>query len=354
MGEVFRAEHRQLGQIRGLKVLLPEASPSPELLGRLLMEARTMALLRHPNIAEVYDCDVLGDSAFIAMEYLPGITLRTWSDHVGKLSRSPRLAAVIAGTLADALAFAHQHGIVHRDLKPENVLLVPVPGDPHGFTLKILDFGLAKRVSEQPAVPSIPGVSPDHPVAATQYGRVVGTPLYMAPEQCAGDPIDHRADVYALGCVLFELLCGRPPFCGSDAVGIMQAHLFQPPPDVTHLEPRIPWRFQALLARMLAKSPAHRQAGMEEVLSELEALSHRPRTRWKEALRTPSAGAVAVRRPLVINLEKTLVDRVGLRERLWQFCKRRVSARVARLAVITCASVIAGGSLLLVLFGVSR
>ena len=136
MAEVFKAEHHLLGQIRGLKVLLPEIAAQPDQLTRLLTEARTMARLRHPTIAEVYDCNVQGDSAFIVMEFLPGITLRTWSEHVGKLARNPGLAAAIAGILADGLAFAHQHGVVHRDLKPENVLLTPVPGDDEAFSLK--------------------------------------------------------------------------------------------------------------------------------------------------------------------------------------------------------------------------
>ncbi len=351
MAEVFRAEHRHLGQIRGLKVLPLETDAQPELLSRLLSEARVMARLRHPNIAEVYDCDVQGDSAFIVLEYLPGITLRTWSEHVGKLSRNPGLAAAIVGTLADALAFAHQHGIVHRDLKPENVVLVPVPHDRDRFTPKILDFGVAKLLREQPAAAAPGGSSAAQSGAITQHGYVVGTPLYMAPEQCAGDPIDHRADVYALGCVLFELLCGRPPFGGDDAAAIMWAHLLEPPADVTRLEPEIPRRFQTLLARMLAKSPDDRPGSMDEVLCELEAISRRPRSTWKKVLRTPVAGATTIRRPLVIDLEKTQVDEITLSERIWlslrRACKRVVRAKATRLGLIAAASVAAGGSMLL-------
>lgn len=384
MAEVFKAEHRHLGQIRGLKVLLPEIAAQPELLSRLLTEARTMARLRHPTIAEVYDCDVQGDSASIVMEYLPGITLRTWSDSVGKLARNPGLAAAIVGILADGLAFAHQHGVVHRDLKPENVLLIPVPDQDDGFALKILDFGVAKLVREQPVIPAVARKAPpQQSVNHTQHGCIVGTPLYMAPEQWRpGHPIDHRADIYALGCVLFELLCGRPPFCQDQPAAVMRAHLSEPPPDVTVLQPEIGSRYQRVIARMLAKSPDDRHASMEEVLTELESISGRQRSQWNEMLRTPRVGAMAARGTLVINLEKTIVDRVGfrgllvlngsrLRDLLPNLPKldlaslraaagrlghhlrpprlslrnRIMSANALRLTVIVCASAIAAGTL---------
>jgi eukaryotic-like serine/threonine-protein kinase len=380
MAEVYKAEHRQRGEIRGLKVLFPEIAAQPELLSRLRTEARTMARLRHPNIAEVYDFEKQGDRAFIVMEYLPGITLRTWCDHVGKLAGNPVLAAAIAGTLAKGLAFAHQHGVVHRDLKPENVLLTPVPEHPDGFSLKILDFGVAKLIHEQPGAPAV-RLPHDPPVTDTQYGCIVGTPLYMAPEQWrAGNPIDHRADIYALGCVLFELLCGRPPFCESDTRGTRRAHLLDLPADVTVLEPQIPPHFQRLLARMLAKSPDQRHASMAEVLTELEAISGRPRSQWRRMLRTPRAGAVTTGGPtrgtLVLNLQQTIVDTPGLGRRLslglhhaWQSlpskaglssrvarmglwsrlrasARRLVTARATRLALILCASLTVAGALL--------
>jgi serine/threonine protein kinase len=385
MAEVFKAEHRHHGEIRGLKVLLPEIAAQPELLNRLLTEARTMARLRHPNIAEVYDFDVQGDSAFIVMEYLPGITLRTWCDHVGKLARNPVLAAAIAGTLADGLSFAHQHGVVHRDLKPENVLLTPVPEDEQGFAMKILDFGVAKLVREHPMVATTARLPDEPPLTETQHGCIVGTPLYMAPELWrAGNPVDHRADIYALGCVLFELLCGRPPFCESDTRGTRRAHLLDTPPDVTVLEPEIPARFQTLLARMLAKSPDDRHASMEDVLTQLETISGRPRALWSKVLRTPRAGAMAARGTLVINLHETMVDSPSLRrrlslnaDRLWNALPRRpslssleatvrgagrtahrrwsallgvggrlASTRAARLAAIVGASLMVAGTLL--------
>jgi serine/threonine protein kinase len=304
MAEIFKAEHRHPGQIRGFKVLLPELAAEPDLLRRLLAEARTMAGLRHPAIAEVHDFDVQGDSAFIVMEHLPGMTLRTWCDHVGKLARNPGLAAAIAGTLADGLAFAHQHGVVHRDLKPENVIVTPAPADGDGFCLKIVDFGVARMVRDQP-------------LANTRAAGIGGTPFYKAPEQWRLDgSIDHRADVYALGCLLFELLCGQPPFCERDARAVMRAHLADPPPDLTVLEPEIPSRFQTLIGRMLAKSAEDRLPSMQDVLTELEAISGRRRSQWSTMLRTPREGTMAARGTLVISLElATIVDRADIPER---------------------------------------
>ncbi len=359
MAEVFRAEHRHLGQVRGLKVLLPEVAAQPDLLNRLLNEARTMARLHHPNIAEVYDCDVLADCAFIVMEYLAGITLREWSERVGKLARIPELAAAVVGTLADGLAYAHQHGVVHRDLKPENVLLVPAREDDEGFSLKIVDFGVAKSVREQPGGRRGKG-RVGRSVTTTEHGYIVGTPLYMAPEQWrAGHPIDHRADIYALGCLAFELLCGRPPFSDSEPAVMMQAHLFDPPPEMMILEPDIPAGFRALITRMLAKAPEDRHAGMDEVLAELEAICGRRRCDWKQMLRTPRSGAHAVRAALampgtlVIGLDDTLVERrqVG---RLRRLLPARPLAGARRLltktrdlqAALLGICVIAGGGLL--------
>jgi serine/threonine protein kinase len=300
MAEIFKAEHHDPGQIRGHKVLLSEVVTQPGLRIRLLSEARTMARLRHPTIAEVHDFDVQGDSAFVVMEHVPGMTLHAWCDHVGKLARNPGLAAAIAGTLADGLAFAHEHGVVHRDLNPENVILIPALGGGDGFSLKIVDFGVARMVR-------------DKPLARTRAGGN-GIPFYRAPEQWRLESsVDQRADVYALGCILFELLCGRPPFCPSDDPAVIRAHLDDPPPDVTALEPEIPSRFQTLIARMLAKSADDRHPSMEDVLTELEAISGRRRSRWSAMLRTPREGTMAARGTLVINLElATIVDQPDL------------------------------------------
>ena len=229
MAEVFKVEHLHLGQIRALKILLPEISARPDIVGRLLTEARALARMRHPAVVEVFDCDVLSDgTAFIAMEYVRGEALRSWFERVGKLTEHRMLAAAIVGAVGEGLAFAHEQGVVHRDLKPENVLLVKGPGDDSSFSVKILDFGVAKLLREEP-------------LTTTRHGCVIGTPVYMAPEQWRpGSAIDHRADIYALGCLFFELLCGRPPFIEPDDLGMRRAHLEQMPPSVTSLEEGLP------------------------------------------------------------------------------------------------------------------
>jgi hypothetical protein len=299
MAEVFKARHRYLGYIRAVKVLHPEVSAEPDTIGRLLTEARALARLRHPAIVEVHDCDVLGETAFIAMEYLPGESLRDWLDRTGGLARDPRLAAAIVAAIGEGLAFAHRHGVVHRDLKPENILLVPDPVDGRRFSLKILDFGLAK-------------VNGEEPLATTRTGCVIGTALYMAPERWRpSQPVDHRSDIYALGCLLFELLCGQPPFCATTEGAIMRAHLLDPPPELTALAPRLPPLFQRLLARMLAKAPDDRHGSVEQVLTELEPILGRDRSTWRKHLRMPAASMVAATADDDTNPDARLV--LGLR-----------------------------------------
>jgi serine/threonine protein kinase len=283
MSEVYKVEHRHLGQIRALKVLLPEIAARADIVERLLSEARAMAGLRHPAIVEVYDCDVLSDgTAFIAMEHLQGEPLRLWAERVGKLARQPRLAAAIVGRIAEGLAFAHKQAVVHRDLKPENVFLVRAPGDRDAFSVKVLDFGVAKMLRDERRTPTLDGC-------------VIGTPVCMAPEQWRpGTAIDHRADIYALGCLFFELLCGRPPFIESEDIALMHAHLETTPPTPRSLEPSLSAGLDALVSRMLAKSPADRPQSLEEVLVELEALIGRPRAEWGALLRTPPGCPVIV------------------------------------------------------------
>jgi hypothetical protein len=157
---------------------------------------------------------------------------------------------------------------------------VPDPTDGRRFSLKILDFGLAKVKGEEP-------------LTTTRTGCVIGTALYMAPERWhASQPVDHRSDIYALGCLFFELLCGRPPFCESSDADIMRAHLVEAPPELADLAPDLPPAFQLLLARMLAKSPEARHGSVDEVLAELEPILGRDRSSWRRHLRMPRASGL--------------------------------------------------------------
>ncbi len=282
--QVFKAEHRHLGQLRALKILLAEHATHPDQVGRLVTEARAMARLRHPAIAEVFECDILDDgTAFIAMEYLRGEPMRVWMERVGKLNAHPLLAAAIAGTVAEGLSYAHRGGVIHRDLKPENVLLIPDPEQVDRFSLKILDFGIAKLQREEP-------------LTRTRSGCVIGTPTFMAPEQWRpGSAIDHRADIYALGCMLFELLAGRPPFTQTNDLALMRAHLDDPAPALGALVKRVPLALAALVGRMLAKSPGDRPQNSEAVIAALESAVGQDRTHFTDLLRAPAAYAVTVR-----------------------------------------------------------
>jgi serine/threonine protein kinase len=330
MAEVFKVEHRHLGQIRALKVLLPKISARPEIVERLLAEARAMGRLRHPAIVEVFDCDVLEDgTAFIAMEYLRGEPLRLWVERTGKLAAHPMLAAAIVGRVAEGLAFAHAQGVVHRDLKPENVLLVPNEARANRFTVKILDFGVAKMLRDE------------RPRTPTLEGCVIGTPVCMAPEQWQpGGGTDHRADIYALGCLLFDLLCGRPPFPDNDDLALMRAHLDRPAPALRTIEAGLPAGFEQLISRMLAKSPDDRPQTVEEVLAALESLIGRKRRRWGELLQTPPDRPVLVQptvtasRPALVPLGRSLARRASAGPSRWGRTGRDPRTRMAMLACL--------------------
>jgi serine/threonine protein kinase len=277
MAEVFMAEHRHLAQIRAVKVLLPESLRNPDLVGRLLTEARAIARLHHPAIVEVYECDTLpGGGAFIAMAYLRGEPACNWLGRVGTLRGHPALAAAMVGVVADALEHAHRQSVVHRDIKPENLLLVPSDSTGHRFSIKVLDFGIAKVLGGQP-------------LSTTQTGSVLGTPYYMAPEQWEPSATaGPRADIYSLGCVFFELLCGRPPFGGGSALEVMNAHFSHPVPDIRALVPELPVHIEQLLARMLAKAPEDRPRSMEEIVATLERFLECDRAQFPGLLQTPA------------------------------------------------------------------
>jgi serine/threonine-protein kinase len=249
---------------------------------RLLTEARATSRLRHPAIVEVFDCDTLAPGgAFIAMEYLQGEPAGDWLARMGGLAGHPRVVAALVGVVADALGHAHEVGIIHRDIKPNNLILIPDPADRTRFSVKVLDFGIAKMLNELPLV-------------VTRGDRVLGTPFYMAPEQWVGSGFtDVRADIYSLGCVLYEALANRPPFVRDDGLAMMHAHLEAPPPRLRDLLPDAPAELEALIERMLAKDPEHRPQKMGDVVSALEAFLGRDRTKFGELLVAPGAFPIA-------------------------------------------------------------
>ena len=245
MSEVHRGEDVVLERPVAIKLLLDHGDPRS--VARFEQEAQILARLQHPNVITVFDTGVDGGDRFIVMELVEGPTLRELLDAEGRLT--PERAGEIASPLASALGFAHAKAVIHRDVKPSNVLLPPDGG------VKLADMGIARLLS---------------PEALTATLSVRGTAGYISPEQVRGDRVDARADLYSLGCVLFEMLAGRTPFEGNLAA-LSYAHTHTPAPRVRSINPDVPAAMDELVAAMLEKDPAKRPSTGEEVQRSLAA-----------------------------------------------------------------------------------
>jgi serine/threonine-protein kinase len=253
MGAVYQAEHVVIGRQAALKILHAELSGSPEMVTRIFNEARAAALIRHPGLVDVYDFGRLPDGrAFLVMELLEGETL---SDLLGRGRPPLELALSVARQLAAAVGAAHERGIVHRDLKPDNVFIVRDDAVEQGVRARVLDFGIAKLA------PGLAGGA-----LHTRTGSIMGTPVYMSPEQCrgAGD-VDWRCDVYALGCILFEMVAGRRVFEHEGIGELLGAHLHSAPPSASAVAPGTPRWLDAVIRKALAKEPGERWQSMVEL-----------------------------------------------------------------------------------------
>ena len=253
MGAVYRAQHRLIGKPAAIKVILPELSANQELVNRFFNEARAASTIHHPGIVEIFDFGYLPTGlAFIVMEFLEGepLTRRI----VGRGRLDERTALAILRGIASALAAAHAKGIIHRDLKPDNIYLVPDPDVPGGERPKLLDFGIAK-LTEQ-------GAS----ALQTRSGAMMGTPAYMSPEQCRGaGGVDARSDLYALGCILYEMLTGRTPFVAEGVGELIAAHLMHAPTPPRALVPELSTTTEALVLQLLGKRPEDRVQSASEL-----------------------------------------------------------------------------------------
>ena len=257
MGIVYRAQHALIGKAAAIKVLLPALSANQDIVNRFFNEARAATAIRHPGIVEIFDFGYLASGvAYIVMEFLDGESLAQRLAHQGRLD--DRAALSIVRGIASALAAAHAKGIVHRDLKPDNVFLVPDPDMPGGERAKVLDFGIAKLAD---------AANTGDPRMRTRTGVVMVTPTYMSPEQCRGaGEVDHRADLYALGCILYEMITGRPPFVAEGLGEIIGAHLFFPPEPPSRLTPTVSASVEALTMQLLAKKPEDRVQSAQELV----------------------------------------------------------------------------------------
>jgi len=260
MAEVFIGEHAQIGRQVAIKVLMAEMCRQPSLVERFMNEARALGRIVHPNVVEIYDVGQLpGGRVCIVMELLRGEPLSRLVARRGRLS--VMVAVTIASQIADAMASAHDRKIIHRDLKPDNVFLHQ---DSDGPRVKVLDFGVAKLLDGAGAV-------------ATATQTALGTASYMAPEQFRSSRhVDHRTDIYALGCLLFELLTGAPPYPQKNLAQQMLAHATEPIPVAGAANPEVSPALDRALHMMLAKSPDERFPTMNAVRGALGAAIGQP------------------------------------------------------------------------------
>jgi Tol biopolymer transport system component len=261
MGEVYRARDTKLGREVAIKVLPQEMSGDPERVARFDREARLLASLQHANVASIYSFEHENGVQFLAMELVEGLTLE---DRLREGVPPHEEVLRIAGQIAVGLEAAHERGIVHRDLKPANVMLTR-DGD-----VKILDFGLARAWFGEKADEEDASTSPTITAAMTQAGMILGTAAYMSPEQAHGRAVDHRADIWSFGCVLFELLTAKPLFLG-ESVSDTLACVLRSQPDFDALPDDVPTGIRKLLARCLTKEPRQRLQSIGEARIVLEA-----------------------------------------------------------------------------------
>ena len=240
MGTVYLATHARLERKVALKVIAPELAGDPKFRARFLRESQLAASLDHPHVIPIYDADEADGVLYLAMRYVDGPSLQAVIREQGALSRADALR--IAEQIGGALDAAHAADLIHRDLKPANILLA----DGHAY---LCDFGLAKRASS---------------TAVTRAGSFLGTVDYCSPEQIRGEPLDGRADVYSLGCVLYHSLSGEPPYARESDVAVLQAHLNDPPPSLAH-------DLDAVFARAMAKDRDERYATAGDLASDLRA-----------------------------------------------------------------------------------
>ncbi len=265
MGSVYLASHIVLEKQVALKVLHGEYARKPDLVERFMQEAKAASRIRHENVIDISDFGVTDDGfVFFAMELLKGndlheLVARARLDgNVLPWDRSRHIFLQICS----ALAAAHGHGIVHRDLKPENVYLIEFLGRPD--FVKLLDFGIAKLAEADGGERKL-----------TRTGMLFGTPEYMSPEQARGDKVDHRVDIYAMACILFQLLTGRVPFEAENFMGVLSLHLTEAPPEIppaTLERAGAPAGLAAIVAKGLAKKPADRWQTIEEMAAAIRAL----------------------------------------------------------------------------------
>ena len=310
MGTVYRASDLVLRRSVAVKLLPgPLADQDPTSVARFEREARAAAALNNPAVVAVYDTGADETTRFIVMELISGDSLEAILRDDGPLD--PDRAAGIASRVADALAAAHAAGIVHRDIKPANVMVA------EDGSVKVLDFGIARAMDA---------------TTVTQNASVLGTAAYMAPERALGKPADERSDIYSLGCVLYALLAGHPPFRGDSAAAVLNQHANVAPRPLRGENSRVSRELDAFVMQMLAKSPDDRPQTAAEVRDRLTRAAATPSTAPAATATTAPRGATAATR---------LMPRAARRERSWLILGGALAAVVLVIALVVLAS---GGS----------
>lgn len=264
MGAVYRASRVLIGDEVAVKVLLQKYVAESAAIERFRREARAAAMLRHPNVVAIYDFgEAKGEDlpAYIVMELVEGVSLRNLLNQERKLA--PERAIALMRQICAGVGAAHRRGIWHRDLKPDNIIVVPPTDDDESEIVKVVDFGIAKLRD------MVGGFT------LTQTGMVMGTPYYMSPEQCRGESLDARSDVYSLGAMLYEMLNGQPPFTARTSTGVVAKHLTEQPEPLAN-ELKVPHALEAVIMKSLAKDPDARQMDAAVFSKELQAANKAP------------------------------------------------------------------------------
>jgi eukaryotic-like serine/threonine-protein kinase len=259
MGEVYRAHDMKLGRDVAIKTIPPEFARDPDRVARFNREAKLLASLNHTSIAGIYGLEESGGTSFLVLELAEGQTL---ADRIKAGPIPIEESLKLALQIAEALEAAHEKGVIHRDLKPANIKV-----SPEG-KVKVLDFGLAKAFAGEPAEVNLTN-SPTLSNAATQQGVILGTAAYMSPEQARGKPVDRRADIWAFGSVLFEMLTGSAAFAGDDVSDILAA-VIRSEPDWSKLPPNLHWRIKELLVRCLEKEVRNRYGAISDARVDIQ------------------------------------------------------------------------------------